>query len=204
MYNPYDVLGVSKNWPLEDIEKEYLRQKKELRNIILTEGEVGAQAADKLERIKEAYLDIENSRISNPVDNETSKSRPYGRIEDLVKEGNLIEAQKLLDVQTERGAEWHYIQAALYYKQGWIMESKTQLELAKKLDPYEEKYNKAYVNLMNVLQFGNPDGKDGNNQQSNRSYPQYENSTVGRDATCCNICGALLLADCCCDCLSGC
>ncbi|MGI6701739.1 MAG: hypothetical protein ACOX3U_04690 [Christensenellales bacterium] len=196
-YNPYEILEVNEQWPLDEITKKYLQKKSELTNLLFSEGRTGSDAAEKLQQIKEAYEDIKYIKNADAGIYGENDVRPLGRIEELVKQNNLTEAQKLLDAQTERGAEWHYIQAALYYKQGWIMESKKQLELAIKQAPNEDKYHKALKSLMNVINFGHPDGPQipGNTGRS------YQEPSEDAGTTCCKICGALMIADCCCDCL---
>lgn len=192
--NPYELLGVNQYMSLEEITLEYKRQKSELRELLLREGDEGAQAAKKLQQIKDAYSDIEYIKSTEA----TIDNRPFGKVEELIKTGEYARAQRILDAQTQRGAEWHYVQAALFYKQGWLTESKLQLELAKAQEPYNEKYSKAYDNLLDVMKNGFPDRVDG--RENNRSYPP-NTKEMSAGNTCCNICGALLIADCCCDCI---
>jgi hypothetical protein len=49
-----------------------------------------------------------------------------------------------LDSFNERTAEWHYLQAVVYYQKNWINESKKQLEIAIEMDPDNQKYRGAY------------------------------------------------------------
>jgi len=200
-YNPYEILGVESTFSMEKITEEFLKQKRELTKSILTEGEEGNLAAEKLQQIKDAYEEIKYLLGADAKSDSETDKRPLGKIEELIKKNELVEAQKLLDAQVERGAEWHYIQAALYYKQGWVMESKKQLDLAVQQAPYEEKYKKARESLMNVITFGNPDGLGGDSGNNNRSYPPNNEYNPAGGLSCCNICGTLLIADCCCDCL---
>lgn len=197
--NPYDIVGLPSNTPLDDITVEFNKKKSELMNKVLAEGEAGTKAAIKLQKLKEAYEEILYLKKAQVEIRDDNNVRPLGRIEELIKQGDLVEAQSLLDAQIQRGAEWHYVQAALYYKQGWIMESKKQLELAQKLSPHEEKYIKAYKHLMNVVVFGHPDGADVNEEDSpTRSYSDNSNAS-NKDIGCCSICGAIMCVDCCCD-----
>ena len=57
-YNPYEILEVNEQWPLDEITKKYLQKKSELTNLLFSEGRTGSDAAEKLQQIKEAYEDI--------------------------------------------------------------------------------------------------------------------------------------------------
>lgn len=200
-YNPYEILNVSKELSLDEITAEFSRQKSELMNSVLSEGEAGNRAAERLQSIKDAYEEIKYLKSANASISEENMVRPLGKVEELVKQNELVEAQKLLDAQSERGAEWHYIQAALFFKQGWIFESRKQLELASRLSPNEEKYSKALKSLNNVVNFGHPEGPMVSEEGYTRSYPENKDMNYS-DAGCCKVCGMLILADCCCDCFA--
>ena len=68
-------------------------------------------------------------------------------IEKNIRDGKLQEAQVKLDTFDERSAEWHYLQAVVYYKKNWMNESKKQLEIAIRLDSSENKYKDALKKL---------------------------------------------------------
>lgn len=199
--NPYEIIGISNDASMEAITEKFNVKKCELNQVVLSEGQVGTDAAVKLQELKEAYQEIIDMKSANASLDDDNVKRPLGRIEELIKSNQLVPAQKMLDMQVERGAEWHYLQSALYYKQGWIMESKAQLELAKQLAPNEEKYIKAYKSLLNVVTYGHPNGPVVDQTDPLRSYPPNTKS-ANVDDSCCNICGAILCADCCCDCLN--
>lgn len=65
----------------------------------------------------------------------------------LIENGELEEAQKLLDEQNERDGRWHYLQSKLYLKKGWHLESRKQLEIALKLEPDNSGYRAEYESL---------------------------------------------------------
>lgn len=211
MLNPYEVLGISSSATMDEVEMAYMKLSADLGDMRFREGEEGRQAAEKLQAVKEAYEEIRYMRGNVAgTSYENGDYKPLGKVEELIQKGDLDSAQKILDSQIDRGAEWHYMQAALYYRKGWIMESKAQLELARQLNPNEPKYAKAYKNLTNVINFGNPDGPGGQAGQSQsggnnpyRSYPQGQPSPDSSGDTCCKICGAIMCADCCCDCIGG-
>ena len=64
----------------------------------------------------------------------------YTKIQTLIAEGNLTEAEQLLDNVEEKDARWHYLSSHVYLAKNWTNESRKQLEIAIELDPENEKY----------------------------------------------------------------
>ena len=131
--SPYSVLGLKDDATQEQIDNAYYNLKQQYEAKLFEEGEVGMEASKKLAELERAYSDcIEdlNKRVS--YDN---YGGTYGMVEDLIRQGKINEAQKQLDAIEPRDAEWHYMQAVIYYKRNWHIESKKQLELAVALDP---------------------------------------------------------------------
>ena len=64
----------------------------------------------------------------------------YERVEQLISEGNMNEAQAELDKANERPARWHFLQSRLFADKSWYNESKKQLEIALELDPNNAQY----------------------------------------------------------------
>lgn len=64
----------------------------------------------------------------------------YTRIQTLIIEGNIADAQQILDGVEEMDARWHYLSSHIYLAKNWTNESRKQLELAIALDPENEKY----------------------------------------------------------------
>lgn len=64
----------------------------------------------------------------------------YTRIQTLIIEGNIADAQQILDGIEEKDARWHYLSSHVYLAKNWTNESRKQLEIAIQLDPENEKY----------------------------------------------------------------
>lgn len=69
-----------------------------------------------------------------------TKEELYEQIEGHLSGENLSEAQKLLDEIKERDAQWYYLQALVFRKKRWYLESKKTIERALKFDPDNERY----------------------------------------------------------------
>ena len=178
--SPYSILGLKDDATQEQIDNAYYNLKQEYESKLFEEGEVGMEASKKLAELERAYSDcIEdlNKRVS--YDN---YGGTYGMVEDLIKQGKINEAQKQLDAIEPRDAEWHYMQAVIYYKRNWHIESKKQLELS--------------INNANAQQQG----------QARGGYSRPDAQAAGNAATasaCCNTCSTLICCDCLCECCGG-
>ena len=59
----------------------------------------------------------------------------------------LKKAQKLLDVIKDKDAEWHYVQAAVFFHKSWYLDCKKHLKKAVRLGPENPKYSAALNEL---------------------------------------------------------
>ena len=202
--NPYVILGISEDATQEEIEQAYKTKKAEYSDLIFEEGEVGSDAARKLEQIESAYRVV----MENVHDNATVSDEPanYGDIRQAIKDKNPDKAQRLLDDITYRDGEWHYYQSIVFYEKSWLSDSKAQLEIALQLEPGNEKYQKALDNLKKKIDGGNPYNQNqqqtGAQQQENRTYTQPTGPDPVADGIC-TACQTLWCADCCCECMGG-
>ncbi len=208
--DPYIVLGLKNDATQEQVENAYRTLRRKYEELRFSEGEEGAQASRALGELDRAYADcLDDLRKRVYVAGGASQ---YGAAEELIRQGKLDEAQQKLDSAETRDAEWHYLQAIVYYKRNWHVESKKQLEIALTLDPNNEKYKRSYAKLNNMLnnagagnagqsQNANPYGQ----QQQRGGYARPQQTDAGADtaATCCNTCSTLICCDCCCEMMGG-
>ncbi len=194
-----EILGLPEDATREDVEKAY----QELRDRYLEErfmdGEVGNNAAKMLTKIDTAYAELSREWNENPEDGGIT----FAQVEDLIKQGNLAEAQRVLDQFNERGGQWHYLQSVVFYRKNWINESKKQLEIAIQLEPDNTKYRDTYKKLndkiardtqqANARAQQQQQAPDPNQQQNQSAYTgQNMNSGGGDDSqmggNCCSSC----------------
>lgn len=64
----------------------------------------------------------------------------YTRIQTLINEGNIDEAQRLLDGVEGKDARRHYLSSHIYLAKNWTNEARKQLEIAIELDPENQTY----------------------------------------------------------------
>ena len=112
--DPFVVLGLDKDATQAEVQQTYETLRDSYRMEIHEEGEVGKKAAKKLSEIEDAYREaMEILSRGNEV------KGVYSHIADLLKKSEIDQAQSALDNVSDRGAEWHYYQSAVYHAKGW-------------------------------------------------------------------------------------
>jgi tetratricopeptide (TPR) repeat protein len=158
----YELLGLSENATDEEITNRFNELREKYREERWQDGEAGNEAARMLTKLEVAYNEIMSSRKEQEKNTEGQNS--FEEITALLKENKIAEAQARLDDFNERTAEWHYLQAVVYYKKNWMNDSKKQLEIAIEMDPSNQKYRAAYGKL-----------NARNEQQQQQQYQQTQN-----------------------------
>ena len=146
-----EILGLSEGATKEDVKSAYETLRAKYLEERFMEGEIGNNAAKMLTQIELAYNDL-LSELSENATAEDSESA-YAQVEDLIRQGNISEAQHVLDAFNERGGRWHYLQSVVFYRKNWINESKKQLEIAIQLEPENEKYKETYKKLNEKINY---------------------------------------------------
>lgn len=198
-YNAYEILGLSHLASREQIDQRYQELRAKYQKDRFLEGDAGEEAAENLQKIEVAYRDILFALEEKQQQEQTQQPTDYATVEQLIKDNNLDKAQDMLDNVIIRDAEWHYLQSVLFYKRNWFLESKKQLEMATKLDPSNERYQRSLEKLTKILASStiNPD------QMRTTSRPVDDGPRVGAgNGTCTgSACGDCLLCNACCNCM---
>lgn len=145
-----ELLGLEEGATAEEIKSAYETLREKYLEERFMDGEVGNNAAKMLGKLEAAYSEL-MSELKESVSDGGENS--FTRVEQLIKEGNLQEAQRVLDGFNERGGQWHYLQSVLFYRKNWMNESKKQLEIAIQLEPDNAKYKEAYRKLIEKINF---------------------------------------------------
>ena len=207
--NLYELFGVTENVTDEELTAAYERLREKYREDRWLDGEAGNEAARKLTELENAYkeLTVERKRQSK----NTTGPAAFEEIGRLIKEGDVNAAQAILDDFNERNAEWHYYQAVVFYKKGWMNDSKKQLEIAIQMDADNNKYREALGKLNAKADYEKKEKEQSTqNQQQSNPYgpygaggqPQMGGGTMCDD--CCRCCAMNMCLNCainmCCGC----
>ena len=197
--DPFIVLGIEKTATQAEVQEAYETLRESYRVKIHIEGDEGKKAAKKLSEIEDAYREAMErlSRGSEVKD-------VYTHVAELLKSNDLDGAQAALDNVSDRGAEWHYYQSAVYHAKGWNYEAKAQLEMAINMDPENKKYQETLERMKKheaggASAEGGPTSSAGGQQRSYQAYDEGYSRRQGA-ADCCT---TLICADCCCECMGG-
>jgi tetratricopeptide (TPR) repeat protein len=200
----YELLGVSETATDEEITTRYNELREKYREERWQDGEAGNEAARMLTKLEVAYKEIISSRKEQEKNTEGQNS--FEEISALLKENKLAEAQARLDDFNERPAEWHYLQAAVFYKKNWTNDSKKQLEIAMQMDPDNQKYRAAYgkMNAKNDYERQQAHQNQQQNPYANGGAPMDDQMGGGACSNCISCCYTYLCVDClfslCCGC----
>ena len=198
----YEFLGLTEIATDEEITARYEALKEKYKEERWQDGEAGNEAARNLTKLETAYKEIMSERKEQKKT--TSGENSYERVAALLKDNKIAEAQAVLDEFNERGAEWHYLQAVVFYKKNWTNESKKQLEIAMQMDPDNVKYRNAYgkMNAKNDYQ----QQAANQNPYANNRAPIDDGEQMGGNACseCISCCYTYLCVNClfnlCCGC----
>lgn len=204
IYNAYEILGLSESATMEEVESRYQELRAQLQRDRFLPGEEGEVASEKLQQLEVAYRDIKLQHEEQEQAKTFKDDADYSVIQELVTNGKLDEAQKLLDARVTRDAEWHYIQSILFYKRNWFLESKTQLELACQMDPDNVRYKQSLEKLTKILASNtiSPDELRTNSRpvNDNQHYGAGNGTCTGSTCTDCLLCNMCCN---CCQCMGG-
>ena len=145
-----DILGLSEGATAEDVRAAYETLRAKYLEERFMDGETGNNAAKMLTKIETAYTELLTELKEAPTQD---GGEAFSRVEELIKDGNIQDAQHVLDGFNERGGQWHYLQSVVFYRKNWMNESKKQLEIAIQLEPDNDKYKEAYRKLNEKINY---------------------------------------------------
>ena len=168
MNDKYLLFGLNENCSDEELESTYQQIRKVYAEDRFLEGHEGNEAAKKLTELDMAYRDILAERRERQSKFRQEGVNTFEKIEDLIRKGELQSAQFELDQFNDRNAEWHYLQAVIFFKKNWNNESKKQLEIAMQMDPNNDKYRNSYNKLDDKMR-----------EEATRNFSTYSSSSGG-------------------------
>ncbi len=199
MNEHYEFLGLNESATDEEITARYQQLREKYSEERWQDGEAGNEAAKNLTKLDVAYKEIMASRKEQ--NKNTEGEGTLEKVAALLKENKVDDAQRMLDEFNERSAEWHYLQAVVFYKKNWTNDSKKQLEIAMQMDPDNLKYRNAY---------GKMNAKNDYDKRQSENQNPYANSAPTNDGrqmgggNACSDCLSCCYAVMCVDCLMSC
>lgn len=194
-----ELFGLTENATKEDIKSAYETLRAKYLEERFMDGETGNNAARMLTKIDVAYNELlsEFTETRAPEDGDSA----YARVEELIKAGDVQEAQRVLDSFNERGAQWHYFQSVVFYRKNWMNESKKQLEIALQLDSENEKYKEAYRKLNDKINYDAKNGAGGQGVYQGQTVNSADDEQMGGNwcSSCIQCCYINMCINCLCN-----
>jgi DnaJ-class molecular chaperone with C-terminal Zn finger domain len=195
MTDPYKVLGVSQDSTDDEIKKAYRELAKKYHPDSYADNPLSDLVEEKMKEINQAYDTIQKERASGTqrayyTQSGEPQSAKYNNIRALINEGAYLKAELILDStpQSERGAEWNFLKGCVLMQRGSYFDAQKFFETACYLDPSNQEYQNA---------------KDSLRTQSASFGRNYRTATNSNSTQICDLCSALLCADCLCECCGG-
>lgn len=202
MSNPYEILGIPSSASMEQVKEAYKRLAAKYQADEYAGSPLAEHAAKKMDEINQAYDTIlfsrENSRHYNNSSNTSNAnysqySSDFSDIRRKINEGRIDDAEIRLDgiSPTQRNAEWYFLKGSVNHRRGWFEEAKKNFTIACQMEPSNNEYRSAFNSMSHNHTTG------GYRTRQRNTHSSRKNDGI------CDICGTLICADCCCECLGG-
>ncbi len=191
--NPYEVLGVSESATDEEIKEAYRALAKKYHPDRYIDDGLKEMATEKMQQINEAYDAIKDMRAGKSsggysgYNSGYSGSTGFAEIRRMINAGQYTAAETALEqVPAEkRNAEWHFLRGCILLRRGWYHDATKYFDTACRMDPYNQEYRNARLQVERMA-------------QSHTSTGGTVCNTTG-----CDCCCDLICLDSCCECMGG-
>lgn len=204
MNNPYEVLGVRQGASQDEIKAAYKTLVKKYHPDKYQNNPLADLAEEKLQEINEAYDTLTKvgaqgsaqsgfsnnaygggSSYGNSGGSNTNVNATYQQVRVALDRGDLRTAEQLLINSPNRDGEWYFLSGILSYKKGWFDDALSNIAEARRHDPNNFEYARAYQTLMN----------------RNSMYQQRSGSQgYGKNDDCMKMLQCYICTDCLCPC----
>lgn len=203
--NPYEVLGVSESATDEEIKTAYRALAKKYHPDKYIDEDLKEIANEKMKQINEAYDEInalrsgKGSGAAHGANTAYGSGQSYGsagsgssdpryaQIRRMINAGAFSQAEAALDAipAAARDAEWNFLKGCVLLRRGWYHDAAKFFDTACRMDPYNQEYRSARLNL----------------ERMSDAYSNEGRHVCG--AGDCDCCLNLCCADACCECMGG-
>lgn len=188
MRDPYQVLGVSPDATEDELKKAYRDLAKKYHPDHYANTDFADIASEKMKEINEAYDEVLRRRASGNSQGTTAGSGEprFQRVRELIAAGRYGEADVILDMEQVRPAEWYYLKGLCAMGRQAYNDASGFFGRAYRMEPTNAEYAAMF-------------------QKFRGAQYNYGNFNRGNQGECsmCDICNALICADCLCECCGG-
>ncbi len=211
MKNPYEVLGIKEGASEDEIKRAYRDQVKKYHPDQYQDNPLSKLAEEKLREVNEAYEYLtgkgQSAKSSNGWSGRSAGTNPsqssssysnnsysnsggdsFGQIRMHINNGNIMQAESILENIGNKNAEWFYLRGLIFMKKGWYNEASMNIKQAVNMDPS----NFEYRNTLNRM-----------NSNNNMYRGNAGNRGYNAGPSFCDMCTCLWCSDSMCECLGG-
>ena len=195
MKDPYKIIGVTRSASDDEVKNAYRALARKYHPDKYRDSDLAEMATEKMQEVNWAYDEIKKERAGggrqsggsysgyNPG-NESSDAF-LSEVRRAINMGDITRAASMLASvdPSKRNAEWMFLQGCVLMRRGHYVDAQSCFDSACVQDPYNNEYKTARDNLRAHMQ---------------RTNGQYQ--TTGGGCSVCDICTALMCADCLCGC----
>ena len=156
MSDPYEVLGVSPSASDDEIKRAYRELVKKYHPDNYNDNPLADLAEAKMKEINEAYDTVVKLRTQGGYQTTSggygagggqssysNRATVFAQVRQLINQGNLSEAESLLQMSSTRNAEWYFLTGTIAYRKGWLDEARQNFWTACNMDPSNFEYRQA-------------------------------------------------------------
>ena len=219
MNDPYVVLGVSPDASDEEIKKAYRQLARKYHPDKYRDSDLADLAGEKMKEVNAAYEEIKklreagakgyggsyggsqyggrtgntggyNGGYSGGYSGQSSSDPKYANIRRMLNTGDIMGAEQALNSvhEGDRGAEWNFLMGCVMVRRSNFVDAQRFFNIACSIDPYNNEYRAAQNELR---------------RRAGGYGGGYRTTQSSGGCSVCDICGSLMCADCCCECLGG-
>lgn len=202
MRNPYEVLGVREGASEDEIKRAYRELARKYHPDQYANNPLADLAQERMKEINEAYDYLMKKKGAGGQSYQRTHQQSswqqnnghhggtnvYMQIRHLIENGNIMEANQMLEAITSRDAEWYFLKGAVFVKRGWYEQAYNYFQRAVDMNPGNAEYRAALNNM----------------SYRNTTYRDFGGGMgYGRGMSTCDCCTSMICADCCCECMGG-
>lgn len=152
MRDPYLVLGIRRSASDVEVKKAYRELVRKYHPDSNPDHLPLEVAEARMKEINEAYDEIVRDRTANNsggyyngggYGGGQSYGPFYAQVRQLIADGALDEASRMLREAKDQDAEWNYLMGSIAYRRGWMDEARQYFETACRMDPGNQEYRHA-------------------------------------------------------------
>jgi len=160
MSDPYKVLNVSPNATDDEVKHAYRELARKYHPDNYHDNPLADLAQEKMKEINEAYEQVQRARKArssygsqqSAYGSSSQSSYSYGgsayqsadpllqRVRVSISNGDVTQAERLLNEAQEHNAEWNFLMGVVCYRRGWMDEAKSYVQTACRMDPGNAEY----------------------------------------------------------------